>query len=314
MLSRHAEGLFWIGRYIERASDVTRMLDVAYDVQMERAPSARESVWRDLLDVLYVTDQFADDHDTATTDAMNQFLVLDAGNPNSVANSVVLARTNIMNVRDVVPIELLESINRLHTMFVSGHLADELSSNPHSGYSLVSTHCRTISGAMFDSMARTDGYRFMMMGRFLERAEMTCRTIDVTRSVAPNDEAAWRAVLRSVSGLHAFTQLYGALAEVDEVVRFLLMDRNFPYSVLHCLTECSSELNIVSTTGTWQSPRTIGRVKSELEFSEVPEVESQEFKALVERMEAGIREVSQSFHDDLYQFGGDATLHSFESL
>ncbi|MBT8198922.1 MAG: alpha-E domain-containing protein [Acidimicrobiia bacterium] len=314
MLSRHAEGLFWIGRYVERASDITRMLDVAYDVQMERPPSAREAVWRDLLDVLYINDQFVDHHDTATTETINRFLVLDGDNPVSVASSIVSARTNIMNVRDVVPIELLESINRLHTLFASGELGAELETNTHAGYHMVATHCRTISGAMFDSMARTDGYRFMMLGRYLERAEMTCRTIEVTRSVAPTDDAAWRAVLRSVSGLHAFTRLHGALAEVDEVVRFLLMDRDFPYSVLHCLSECASQLSTVSTTGTWQSPRMVGRVKAEIEFSDVPSVETSALAELVARLEVGIRDASQAFHDDLYQFGGDATLHSFEAL
>jgi uncharacterized alpha-E superfamily protein len=290
------------------------MLDVAYDVQLERTPSAREAVWRDLLNVLYIDDKFVGRHDTATTETISEFLVLDEENPISVANAIVSARTNTMNVRDVVPIELLEAVNRLHTLFASGRLRTELDGNPHSGFTAVANHCQAISGAIFDSMARTDGYRFLMLGRFLERAEMTGRMIDVTRSVAPDDGAAWRSVLRSVSGLHAFTQMHGPLAEVDVAVRFLLMDSEFPYSVLHCLTECTSQLQIVSTTGQWDSPRTVGRVKSDLEFSQIPEVGSPELATLLETIEFGIRRVTQAFHDDLYQFGGDAPLHSFEAL
>ncbi len=314
MLSRHAEGLFWIGRYVERAADIIRMLDIAYDVQLERHPSVREAVWTDLLDVFYLSDQFGGHHDTATTETVNNFLVLDESNPTSVAHAIVSARANIMNVRDVVPIELLEAVNRLHTLFASGRLRTELGGNPHSGYTAVAHHCQAISGAMFDAMARTDGYRFLMLGRFLERAENSCRMIDVTRAVAPTDAAAWRSVLRSVSGLHAFTQLHGPLAEVDVVVHFLLMDREFPYSVLYCLTECSAQLDVVSAIGSWESPRTLGRVRSDLEFSSIPPVNTNDFADFVTSLEDGIRLVSRAFHDDLYQFGGDAALYSYEAL
>jgi len=314
MLSRHAEGLFWIGRYVERASDVNRMLDVSYDVQLERPPSAREAVWKDLLEVLYIADRFVDHHDTANTETMNQFLILDESNAASVAHSIQAARANIMNVRDVVPIELLESINQLHTFLVSGQLETELAANPHTAYQSIANHTRAISGAIFDSMARADGFRFLMLGRFLERAEMTSRMIDVTRSVAATDAVAWRSVLRSVSGLHSFTQLHGPLAEVDVVVGFLLMDPEFPYSILYCLSECMAQLTVISSIGNWNSPRALGRLKAELEFSSIPKVDTPDLASLLTHLEDGIRDVSQAFHDDLYQFGGDATLHSFVAL
>ena len=142
MLSRHAEGLFWLGRYIERAGDTTRMLDVAYNTQLEQMASAQEQVWRDLLRVLYLEEAFEEryGHDV-TTVAMNRFLVFDLENPASVAASVREARGNVMNVRDAVPNELLEAVNRLHTRLAGGSLSGYVA-NPHQMYESVGELCR----------------------------------------------------------------------------------------------------------------------------------------------------------------------------
>jgi uncharacterized alpha-E superfamily protein len=116
MLSRHAESLFWAGRYVERASYITRMLDVASTRQLERSSRSSSDVWRDLLRVLYLEKAFAEANGTdLSTGTLGRFLVLDRDNPTSVTASVRQARANVMNVRDVVPIELLEAVNRLHS-------------------------------------------------------------------------------------------------------------------------------------------------------------------------------------------------------
>lgn len=314
MLSRHAEGLFWMGRYMERTSDVTRMLDVAYEAQLERVPAARAQVWKDLLRVLYLDSEFNHHYDAATTENINRFLILDADNPASVAHAIHQARANIMNVRDVVPIELLETVNRMHTLLVSGRLERELLTNPHSGYKELTDHARAISGAVADAMARTDGYRFLILGRFLERGEMTCRMIEVNRAVSPTDAAAWHGALRSLSGLHAFTQLHGPLAPVDTIVEFLLLDTAFPYSVLYCLSECAAQLSVVAATGNWESVRALGRAKSDLEYTRIPTISDPALESLLKRLEDGIRQITGAFHGDLYQFGGDPAIYSFEAL
>lgn len=312
MLSRHAEGLFWLGRYIERAGDITRMLDVAYNVQLERSARAAELVWRNLLRVLYLEDNYSDRYgDVVTTGTMNRFLVFDIDNPSSVSTAVREARTNVMNVRDVVPSELLETVNRLHARLVAGSLTRHLDS-PHEIYETIGEHCRAISGAVADSMSRNDEYRFLMMGRFLERAEMTCRMIDVNRG--SEDPATWMSVLRSVSGFHSFIKSHGPLSPARDIVGFLLQEPSFPFSVLHCLVRAGEQAGAVSGTGQWQSPRVIGRVAAELEYADVPELATPQLGELVERLEAGIRTVSETLHRDLYQFGGEPSLYSFEAI
>ncbi len=312
MLSRHAEGLFWLGRYIERAGDTTRMLDVAYNTQLEQMPSAQEQVWRDLLRVLYLEEAFEENYgDNVTTVAMNRFLVFDLDNPASVAASVREARSNVMNVRDAVPNELLETVNRLHTRLIGGSLTGYVA-NPHEIYEAIGEHCRAISGAITDAMTRDDLYRFLMLGRWLERAEMTGRMIDANRDT--EDAATWLGVLRSLSGFHAFTRAHGPLAPAGDVVSFLLQESHFPFSVLHCLERAGAMATAVSGTGEWRSPRVLGRVTSEVEYADVPPLRSQQLADLLESLEDGIRSISEALHHDLYQLGGEPALYSFEAL
>lgn len=312
MLSRHAEGMFWLGRYIERVGDTTRMLDVAYNTQLERPPSAAGQVWRDLLHVLYLEEEFAEKYgDDVTTGTMNRFLVFDRDNPSSIATSVMGARTNVMHARDVVPMELLESVNRMHTRVI-GRSLEQFVDNPHEIYEAMSGYCRAITGAVAEAMARGDEYRYLMVGRLLERAEMTCRMIDVNRGSA--DSAGWMSVLRSLSGFHAFIKAHGPLAPPDEVVQFLLVEPTFPFSVLYCLNRSAEMLDLVSEVGTWQSPRALGRIRSELEFADIPQVGSDLLGEHLETLEDGVRAVSEALHEDLFKYGGDPSLYSFEAL
>jgi uncharacterized alpha-E superfamily protein len=310
MLSRHAEALFWLGRYLERASDITRMLDVAYNAQLERTGRSVGQVWHDLLRVLYVDDVFEARYDEVSAANINRFLVFDLDNPSSVARSVHEARTNVMNVRDVVPNELLESVNRLHTRLMDGSLVPYVD-DPHVMYEAIGEQSRSISGAVNDAMARTDGFRYLTLGRLLERAEMTCRMIAVNRR--SHDYAVWMGVLRSLSGYHAFTQSRSPLAQADDIVRWLLLEPTFPFGVLHCLQASRELAREVSGAGKWETPRVLGRLSAAIEFVDVPPLDSSDLEDLLETLEDGIRRASEALHRDLFQFGGDPSLYSFEA-
>lgn len=311
MLSRHAEALFWLGRYMERAGDITRMLDVAYNAQLERTGRSVTQVWRDLLRVLYVDEVFDAKHDVVSTANINRFLIFDRENPSSVANSVTDARTNVMNVRDVVPNELLETVNRLHTRLMDGSLVEYVDS-PHVMYEAIGEHSRSISGAVNDAMARTDGFRYLTLGRLLERAEMTSRMIAVNRHT--RDSAVWMGALRSLSGYHAFTQSQSPLATADEIVRWLLLEPTFPFGVLHCLRASRELAREVSGGGNWESTKVLGRLAAGIEYGDPPLLDSDELDEMLEQLESGVRRASEALHRDLFQFGGEPSLYSFEVL
>lgn len=315
MLSRHAEGLFWMGRYIERAAYITRMLDVASNKQLEAPLEVSSQVWHDMLRVLNLLEDYRATYGSeASTASVNQFLVFDRANASSVAASVIEARGNVMNVRDIVPIELLEAINQLYVQLTGQGLERFVERSPHELYEAVSWHCRAISGAIDDAMPRDDGYRFLMLGRMLERAEMTCRMIAVNRTGCGTDTSAWMSVLRSVSGFHGFMQQYGPLAPADDVVRFMLQEASFPFSLFHCLERSAEVAGALSGLGSWTSARHLGRIAAELHYADVPRVDDPGLEGFLDRVQEGIQTCSEALHDDLYQFGGDPLLYSFEAM
>lgn len=315
MLSRHAEGLFWMGRYIERAAYITRMLDVASHKQLEAATDVSAQIWHDMLEVLNLLQRFQETYGSDTSTAsVNNFLVFDRSNSSSVAASVIEARRNVMNVRDIVPIELLETINQLHVQLTGRRLERFVERSPHELYEAVARHCRAISGAIDDAMPRDDGYRFLVLGRMLERAEMTCRMVTVNRAACGSDMSAWMSVLRSVSGFHGFMQQYGPLAPADDVVRFMLQEPTFPFSLFHCLERSSAVARELSGSGSWKSARHLGRISAELHYADVPKVEDSGLEAFLDRLQESIQTASAALHDDLYQFGGDPLVYSFEAM
>lgn len=315
MLSRHADGLLWLGRYLERAADVNRLLNVAYNAQLEHSPVRAAEVWRNLLRVLNREQEFAGEYGEAlTTENLNRFLILDMDQQGSVAWSVRQARTNVMNIRDAVPIELLEGVNSLHTRLATGQLARHVARSPHEIYDVLASDCQRIAGVVDDGMARDDTYSFLMLGRTLERAEMTCRVIEVNASVGHDDAATWMGVLRSLSGMHAFLRTHGPLATAEEIADFLLHDDSFPFSVLQCLRVAGRHLNAIGDPATWKSMRTLGRVASQVEYMDVPAADSPDFEDVIDEVLLSIRKVAEALYEDLYRHGREPSLFSFEAV
>jgi uncharacterized alpha-E superfamily protein len=302
--------MFWLGRYTERAADVTRMLEVAHHAQLERPPDAARAVWAGLLKVLFVERAFSERYGDISTENVVRFLVFDRDNPASVAYSIMDARTNVMNVRDIVPAELLESVNDLYGRVMSGQL-ERFMPQLHEIFEVVAAGSARISGAIHVAMSREDEFRFLTIGQLLERAEMTGRLIQVNRRA--EDPSTWMSVLRSISGFHAFIRKRGPLAPASAVVRFLLQEETFPFSVLHCLLAAGEHAHAVSGTGTWKSPRELGRLSSQLQYAELPPPGSDALSEMLEQLEVDIRRVSELIHEDLFQFGGDPAQYSFEA-
>jgi len=176
VLARLAENLFWAGRYIERAEDTARMVDVTYHTQLESPYGEVELAWQQLLDVLHLRAAYGAPIEPLT---VMRFLVLDADHPGSITASVTRARENIRSVRELVSTELWEAVNDLHLALDARDLGRELSEQPFELFRTVRRMSMTIYGVASETMPRDEGWRFMALGRLLERAEMTCRLIDV---------------------------------------------------------------------------------------------------------------------------------------
>lgn len=318
MLARHAESLFWAGRQIERAEDTARMLDVTYHGLLESMPWEAERSWRDLLKVLWLDQPFAELGQGMRAGTVSEFLVFDPQNAGSIVSAVGAARENVRAARELVPSELWEAINRFHLELRSRNLRAEVESRPHELYAFVKASCQMISGVATETMPRDDGWRFLMLGWMLERAEMTCRLLDVryTQLVMAGASGGfyhWLQTLKSASGSEAFRRRYRASMDSADVVEFLLLSRTFPRSVLFCLRSVENDLARLEAGSTTlaRPQRLLGRTRGDLEYVDAHELLETDLHVFLDQLLDGIRQVSEAV---ALQYFRNSEEHDFHSL
>jgi uncharacterized alpha-E superfamily protein len=325
MLARLAENLFWAGRYIERAEDTARMVDVTYHTLLESPFVDIGPTWEQLLDVLHLRTEWGErpvgDGDT---DAVVRFLVLDGGNPGSISTAVLRARENARSVRELVSSELWEAINDLHLELRSRDLGREVAERPSELLRLVRNASMAIYGVASETMPRDAGWRFMALGRLLERAEMTCRLIDVRYgqldSLRLPDRGAvvedggfhhWMAVLKSASAFEAYRRRYRSSTDPVDVIEFLLLAEDLPRSVVHCLTSAMQQLEALSAGRPSRAVRLLGRTTSSLQYRDVGELLSEDLHEFLEDVQLRIQQVAEAVADEFFRHQPPGSMHAF---
>lgn len=297
MLARHAESLFWIGRYVERAEYTTRMLDVTYHGLLESAAWESDRAWHDLLEVLRLAPRFEGRGEPLSAESVNRFLVIDRTNPDGIAAAIEQARENARSVRELIPTELWQALNSFYLALLGRDLAADLALQPYDLYEAVKQRCQTVAGVVADTMTRDDGWRFLTVGRRLERAQMTCRLLAVRyRGLSDVSFHEWLAALKSASAAEAFRKTHRGSTYPGDVVDFLLLSPVFPRSVLFCLRSAERELEVLAREfGRMTRPqRLLGRLRSELEFTELEELLTTDLSGFLDRLEGDVRWVCES--------------------
>jgi len=317
MLSRHAEDLFWLGRYIERAEDTARMLDVTYHNLLESPPDDESTAWSELLEVLYLGASF--EEGTLDGGAVSSYLVTDRENLGSIYSAVARARENARGLRDRISTELWEAINRFYLELGDPDLESKVIDRPYEVFRSVKSQCQLISGVASQTMPRDEGYRFIVLGWMLERAEMTCRLLAVryaglSRSETPMGFHAWVSVLKSVSAYEAYLKAHDASLHPTRVLEYLLLDRDFPRSVFYCLRTVEDQLTIL--TGRSQQTavgRAIGRVRARAEFCDIEDILDDGLDQFLQSLQVEIYDVAEEVEAHFFKSGTDLQLHSYRS-
>lgn len=321
MLSRHAEHLFWAGRYVERAADTARMLDVTYHGLLGELPVEARRGWLDLLDVLHLRAGFDDTHDIVDARSVSQFLVLDQANPGAIVPCIQRARENARSVRELLSTELWESINNFWIELQGRNLGRELDQQPYELYGLVRRRCQEFTGTATETMPHDDGWRFLMLGSMLERAEMTCRLLNVR--FAPftdgDDELGFHQavhVLRSASASEAFRRAHPAAMTLENVVEFLLMSPTFPRSVLFCLQAIEQDLLHLDAPGqVSRALRVVGRRRADLEFADVAELLAGDIHGFLDDVQDDVRRAAELVAVQFFRHAQElAVFHSLERI
>ena len=251
MLSRVAERIYWGARYLERVENTARLISV-YDSLLFDLPKDTNISWYNLIKINSNSDLFLERYKVKDEHNVVKFLLADDSNPSSLLSALKQAKENIRTTRDVVPEDTWEHINELD-LFARNNIRQGINRrNRHEFLNTVIQFCQEITGLFEGEMSRDATWQFVVLGRNLERADMTSRILDAGVSVMlqPNDDArtnlsqvVWGNVLRSVSGYMNYRRGVRTTVQPKKVARFLIEDPYFPRTIHFGLAEMESATN-----------------------------------------------------------------------
>lgn len=289
MLSRVANCLYWLARYIERADNTARIVDVNLQLLLESRrldPSQVATFWMPVVESTGDHEQFRTLHPQATGEAVTEFLLFDPRNGNSLASSVAQARENARMVRDQVPAEMWEEINRLYLFLRSDRAREMWDSSPFDFLQQIRSSALTFVGISYASTPHNEGWNFIQVGKFIERADKTTRMLDIRHASLPRrgmpgavsqaDTLGWAAVLRSCSAWDAYKAIHGSEVHPRLVVEYLVYTDEFPRSLKFCVDRLDNALRAISGVPARRfsndAERLSGRLLAEIQYSTIEEI------------------------------------------
>lgn len=245
MLSRVAENIYWLARYVERAEDTARLMNVTTNLVLD-LPKKLAVDWQALIDIAGHGELYKERYGAADERNVVRFMVGDMLNPGSVLRSLDNARENARTIRDIIPREAWEQINHLF-LKCQTELPMGLSQRGRHDYlRWIILGTQTITGILAGAMYHDLGYAFLRLGRNLERADMTTRIIDVRTAnlfvnqpagLSAYDNIQWMGVLKSLTAYQMYRRAMQVRVRRPDVLRFLFKETVFPRSVCHALGE-----------------------------------------------------------------------------
>jgi uncharacterized alpha-E superfamily protein len=268
VLSRIAESLFWIGRYIERAEDTARILDVQTQLIIEDPTVDVGAVCENVLAIMGapVTDGVR-----VGTFELLQRLAYDPTSPASIHATLRNAREVARRARETLSTSMWEAVNTTWRAIPSGRFE---SMSPPVAFAWVRDRAALINGTADATMPRDEGWQFLMLGRSIERADMTARLV---AAASLSTSSAWATSLRACGGYESFLRTYRGLETDREAAEFLVLDRLFPRSVVFALSraeQCLENLEASGQRAGFQNEalRLIGRTRAELEYRALADI------------------------------------------
>ena len=312
MLARVAENIYWLSRYLERAENTVRLVDVHSRMLLDFPDADDHTAWSPLITISALEEQFDKKYDSASEANVCDFLLADKENPGSVLNAFGAIQNNLRSCRDIVPRSSYEAINGA-CRFVRQQVGDANADPSHRQAFLSSTKTRLLAifGDMASNMSHDIGYRFMRMGCDIERADMTSRIIDVqsTRlAMSINDtfenialqQQRWISVLRSLSALQMYRQQVRRPVNGRDTLHFLLLDRNLPRSYTYCLKHLDSTLKTLNNN---EKPRlAIKNLRRTLSRAQLKQLSKQplQLHQFIDDMQTDLQDVASVIADTYF--------------
>lgn len=285
MLSRVANALYWMVRYIERADNLARMLEVNEQLLLDVAEpglARLDTFWRPIILSTGDDKLFSELHPEGGNREIVHFLSIDERNPNSVRSAIAQARENARTVRDQLSEALWEELNGLHLFLRSEDAGRLLLANPPHFHETIRKAGYVINGIISSNLAHDEAWHFMDLGRNMERADKTTRLLDIT-SFLPREGAEaslvdhhWTAILHACGARNVFQTIHREHPTPVKIVEFLVLDREFPRSVRYCIDRADAALHQISGSprGSFanEAERVSGRLLASLAYGSADEI------------------------------------------
>jgi uncharacterized alpha-E superfamily protein len=304
MLSRTADHLFWMARYMERAENTARMLDVNYQTSLlPQSADAAEKGWRGLLGISELTGDFEARYGAVTPRSVMEYMVSDPNNGSSIRNCLQAARENARAVRGTLTTEVWETQNQTWLEFQRMVKDGAFLRDPGTAFEWVKFRSHLSRGVTVGTMLQDEAFHFLRIGSFLERADNTARLLDVKfhavkteftgfpssmadgasmgQSQGEGTDGAqdveydfyhWSAILRSVSAFEVYRKVYRNVIRPEKVAELLILRPDMPRSLAACTQEMLSNLTMVANGQSSETLRRAGRLRADLQYGRIDEI------------------------------------------
>lgn len=308
MLSRVAESLYWMSRYVERAENLARIVDVNSQAMLDLPyddSQKLESDWSPILVSLGEDEAYAASGRDIGRMSVTNFLLFEREHPNSIVSCFSAARENARTARPDISGEMWEQINRSYLWFTSEGADAVFQRNHYEFFQQIKEVSQLFQGITDSSMTHGEGWEFIQLGKFIERADKTSRVLDEKYHIVRRaddkgqvETLQWSAVLRSCSARQAYQRAYVAAVKPELVTELLLLSATFPRSVRYCVEEIDRSLRVISGVkrGHFTNPaeKFTGQLLSELCFSEIEDIYAHGLHDAIDHIQLQLNDIGEA--------------------
>jgi uncharacterized alpha-E superfamily protein len=319
MLSRVADSLYWMSRYLERADHTARLVDVELQLWLDQSPDAGADRWRFLLEALH---SGADSNAPVHPNSLINTLVFSRKNASSIVSCIAAARENLRHVREQCSSEMWQQLNRLYLEVINTRADETWIHSSHQFLRSIEDGSHLFQGITDSTMSHGEGWQYIQLGRYVERADTLASLIGLhfQRLPHPPDQAVegaeyleWIGLLRGCLAFEAYCKVYTAEIRPLRVAEFLLLNPDFPHSVRFAIDRMNGALHLIGdlTERRAKLPtRLAGRLRAQLSFSQIEEIMAQGAHAYLQNLRAECAEIQAAIQQIYFDYPIDAELAS----
>lgn len=325
MLSRVADSLYWMSRYIERAENIARLLDVNLQLLLdfEALDDAKlKEHWEPIIRAAGEEELFYELYDRADSRSVTDFLTFNRDNASSVISCMFAARENARMIRDQISTEMWQCLNHAYLFLKSNNAKKVWDDGPYEFYKQIQDYSHLFQGMADSTFPHNEGFYFMQVGKYLERADKTSRILDIKYHILlPSvddvggaiDAVQWGAILRSCSAFEAYHSIYVSSVNPLKVSDFLIFNENFPRSILFCARHLDNNLHRISgcNLGMYSNEveRMSGRLVSELTYGNIRDAFKSGLHEYLGKLQGEFVEIGKAMFDN-YMFHARPDMES----